>query len=100
MGTWKLEVAKFALYVFAPVASFYYFHKVEYFEDKIAESYRKQYSVTSAEGEKQIRECQEKMREKREARFKEQLATLEERRPSETRKLKEQMANMSAMNKE
>ena len=82
MGNWQLEVAKFGLYIFAPVASFYYFHKVENFEDKLEEYHRKQNSATSIQNEKMIKECQQKLRELREAKFKRELATFES--PQET----------------
>lgn len=29
MGSWQLEVGRMALYVFFPVAAFYYFHRVK-----------------------------------------------------------------------
>ena len=32
MGNWQLEIFKFSLYVFAPVASFYIYHKVWKFD--------------------------------------------------------------------
>ncbi len=34
MGSWKFEVAKFALYVFFPVGSFYAFHQIQYFDEE------------------------------------------------------------------
>jgi len=76
MGEWRLEAAKFALYIFAPVFSFYHFHKVENFEQKLKAAHRSQYSIASAKSDEMIKEFQTKMREKRDKRFKEKLVEL------------------------
>lgn len=43
MGGWFLEVAKMAVYLTFPVATFHYFNKPEYFEKFVIEKKREMY---------------------------------------------------------
>lgn len=43
MGGWFLEVAKMALYLTFPVATFHYFNRPEYFEKFVIEKKREMY---------------------------------------------------------
>ena len=78
MGNWQLEVVKMGIYIFTPVAAFYYFHQVEYFKEDLIRYQRKARSLTSTKNDELMKECQEKLRENKEAQFKEQLAKYED----------------------
>ena len=64
MGKWQLECVKFGTFIFAPVVSFYWFHKIENFEDKIEQYHRATTTADSIKNEAMIRDYQQKMREK------------------------------------
>jgi len=76
MGGWHLEAFKFSLYIFAPVAAFWYYHQA----DTVEANYDKLYSNTITElqlkDEKLIKEAQQKMRELRDKRFQKELDEL------------------------
>jgi len=59
MGNWQLEVFKFGLYVFAPVASFIIYHKVDFFKNDLEEFERKRHNPKLLENDRQIREDKE-----------------------------------------
>ena len=90
MGGWQLEATKFCLYIFAPVAAFAYFHKYENFEGKIEEYHRSQTSASAIKNEIMITDFQQKLREKRDQKFKNEL---EHMRATEAGELKEKLAN-------
>lgn len=73
MGNWQLEVAKMALYVFFPVASFYAYHQVDYFEDILRQFERKRVTKTTLENDRLIQEGFEKIRLKDKERHEELL---------------------------
>jgi len=56
MGRWQLEIWKFSLYVFAPVASFYIYHKVDFFNKDLERFERKVTTPALLQNEKQIKE--------------------------------------------
>jgi len=56
MGRWQLEIWKFSLYVFAPVASFYIYHKVDFFNKDLERFERKVTTPALIQNEKQIKE--------------------------------------------
>jgi len=56
MGNWQLEIFKFSLYVFAPVASFYIYHKVDFFGQELERFERKVTTPELLKNEKQIQE--------------------------------------------
>jgi len=56
MGRWQLEIWKFSLYVFAPVASFYIYHKVDFFSRDLERFERKVTTPALLENDKQIKE--------------------------------------------
>ena len=91
MGKWPLECVKFGLLIFAPVISFYYFHKIENFEDKIEQYHRATTTAASLKNEAMIKEYQQKMREKRDKRFKEELESM---RANDSNELKEKLVNL------
>jgi len=70
---WQLECAKFGLFIFSPVIAFYWFHKVENLEEKFEDYHRKTTTAQSLKNEEMIKEYQQKMREKRDRKFKEEL---------------------------
>jgi len=76
MGGWHLEAFKFSLYIFAPVAAFWYYHQagtIEYNYDKL---YSNTVTEQSIRDEKLIKEAQQKMRELRDKRFQKELDEL------------------------
>lgn len=81
MGNWQLEVFKMAIYIFMPVASFYVYHQVDFFEDKLRGLQRRVHSTESTENEKVIKEAIDKIQKSRfgnaEKSFQEQLKELE-----------------------
>ena len=91
MGGWQLEATKFCLYIFAPVAAFAYFHKYENFEEKIEDYHRSQTSASAIKNEIMITEFQQKLREKRDQKFKDELEHI---RATEAGELKEKLANL------
>jgi sigma54-dependent transcription regulator len=56
MGNWQLEIFKFSLYVFAPVASFYIYHKIDFFSKDLERYERKVTTPALVQNEKQIKE--------------------------------------------
>lgn len=56
MGNWQLEIFKFSLYVFAPVASFYIYHKVDFFNNELERLERKVTTPQLLKNEKQMQE--------------------------------------------
>jgi len=56
MGNWQLEIFKFSLYVFAPVASFYIYHKIDFFNNELEKLERKVTTPTLLKNEKQMQE--------------------------------------------
>jgi len=56
MGNWQLEIFKFSLYVFAPVASFYIYHKVDFFNNELETFQRKYNTPQLLKNEKQIQQ--------------------------------------------
>ena len=91
MGGWQLEATKFCLYIFAPVAAFAYFHKYENFEEKIEDYHRSQTSASAIKNEIMITDFQQKLREKRDQKFKDELEHI---RATEAGELKEKLANL------
>ena len=85
---WQLEVFKFSLYIFAPVAAFYYFHRIENFEDKIEEYHRKHITAKSIKNEEMIKDCAKILRERRDQKFKVELESL---RATEENQLKQKL---------
>ena len=82
---------EFCLYIFAPVAAFAYFHKYENFEEKIEDYHRSQTSASAIKNEIMITEFQQKLREKRDQKFKDELEHI---RATEAGELKEKLANL------
>ena len=62
MGNWKLELGKMAIYMAFPVTSFYVYHQVDWFEDKIADMHRKVRSKESIQNKKELQDCVDMMR--------------------------------------
>uniref|UniRef100_A0A2L2Y7I1 Protein PET100 homolog, mitochondrial n=1 Tax=Parasteatoda tepidariorum TaxID=114398 RepID=A0A2L2Y7I1_PARTP len=56
MGSWKLEVFKFALYISFPVGLFYVFNQPQYFEKWVIEKRREMYPPVDEEKRRQFRE--------------------------------------------
>jgi len=94
MGNWQLEVFKFSLYIFAPVLSFYHFHRIENFEEKIEEYHKAHVSEKSIKNEKIIKECQQRLREGRDKKFKAELETI---RANEANDLKQKLAEIEGL---
>lgn len=49
MGTWKLEVARMAVYMVFPVGAFYVFNQPQWFEEATIEERRRIFKPTSKE---------------------------------------------------
>ncbi|XP_023342038.1 protein PET100 homolog, mitochondrial-like [Eurytemora carolleeae] len=77
MGKWQLEVAKMALYMIFPVASFYAYHQVDWFEDNFKDIQGKIYSKENMETKKELSEFIEKLREHRERKVQSELVRLQ-----------------------
>lgn len=77
MGNWQLEVAKMAVYVFMPVAAFYVYHQVDYFEDELTRFARRHHTRETVQANKTIKEAIELNRQHRENMYKEELKRLE-----------------------
>lgn len=56
MGNWQLEVAKFGMYVFAPVMSFWVYHKIDFWKEDLERYERKIHTPAVLQNEKQIKE--------------------------------------------
>lgn len=91
MGKWQLECFKFGLYIFSPVAAFYWINKFENFEEKIEQFHRAQTSADSIKYEQMIKEYQTKAREERDKRYKEELKNSI---ADQTNELKEKLAKL------
>jgi len=89
MGGWQLECAKFGLFIFSPVIAFYWFHRIENLEDKFEEYHRKTTTAASLKNEEMIKEYQQKMRERRDKKFKEELDNIRA-----TENLQQNLANL------
>ena len=96
MGKWQLECVKFGTFIFAPVISFYWFHKIENFEDKIEQYHRATTTADSIKNEAMIREYQQKMREKRDKRFKQELESI---RANDSNELREKLTSIEGQEK-
>jgi hypothetical protein len=73
MGNWQLEVGKFAFYVFAPVMSFYIYHRVDYFKDDLLKFERKTQTPERLLNQEKLREDMKLLQRLREMNFKESL---------------------------
>lgn len=78
MGNWQLEVGKFALYVFIPVAAFYMYHQVDYFKDDLLRYERRTNTSQVQQNEALLKEYFDKLRDKRDDQLKQKLQTLEQ----------------------
>ena len=76
MGNWKLELGKMAIYMAFPVASFYIYHQVDWFESDIEEMHRKVRTKESVKNRKELEECVQMMRSHQDKKFKEELAKM------------------------
>ncbi|XP_071954436.1 protein PET100 homolog, mitochondrial-like [Antedon mediterranea] len=54
MGNWRLESIKMVIYIFFPVATFYYFNQTEYFEEKVSKKIREMYPPESKMQRKEL----------------------------------------------
>jgi hypothetical protein len=96
MGKWQLECVKFGTFIFAPVVSFYWFHRIENFEDKIEQYHRATTTADSLKNEELIGVYQHKMRENRDKRFKEELESI---RANDSNVLREKLARFEEQEK-
>ncbi|XP_077980827.1 protein PET100 homolog, mitochondrial-like [Glandiceps talaboti] len=65
MGGWKLEVGKMTMYVFFPVALFFYFNQPELFEDYISKRRRYLFPPEDLKQKARLEDFKEKMRQKK-----------------------------------
>jgi len=82
MGNWQLEVGKFAIYMMFPVASFYAYHQVDWFEDSYKEIQKKVNTKESIQNQKEIQEfittLKDHRTQERESKFQDKLEKLRE----------------------
>jgi len=78
MGNWQLEIGKMAIYMAFPVTSFYVYHQVDWFEDKLKDIHTKTRTKETIQNDKEIKEYVEMMRTHRDKQFKEDLAKMKE----------------------
>lgn len=64
MGTWKLEVAKMALYISFPIGLFHYFNQPEYFEEWVVKTKRELYPPDNPARRQEFEDTINKIREK------------------------------------
>ncbi|XP_033108426.1 protein PET100 homolog, mitochondrial-like [Anneissia japonica] len=64
MGGWRLESAKMVIYIFFPVATFYYFNQTEYFEEKVSRKIRQLYPPECKMQRKELEAMKNKIQNK------------------------------------
>jgi len=73
MGNWQLEVWKFSMYVFAPVVSFWVYHKVDFFKDDLIKFERKVQTPEILQNEQKIKDDLELLNRLKEISLKKRL---------------------------
>jgi len=78
-----MEAAKFALYIAAPVVAFWYYHRIENFENRLAHYYKNTYTRKEKENNEMIKEFRSKVNRIRMKEFEKMEKELEAKKSNE-----------------
>jgi len=82
MGNWQLEVFRMGVYIFFPVATFYAYHQVDWFEEKYKALQRKTRTKEIIANDKEMAEFAQAMIELKEKKFAKDLAKFQAKQES------------------